>query len=62
MNVWERYLQKEIELAKLQGEADIVSKGLVIAVKRNGKVVRRGVGLPPWKQVVDEMQDKIASK
>jgi hypothetical protein len=62
VNVWERYLQKEIELAKLQGEADIVSKGLVIAVKRNGKVVRRGVGLPPWKQVVDEMQDKIASK
>jgi hypothetical protein len=49
---------KEIDLAKSQGERDIESKGLVIAVKRNGKVVRRGVGLPPWKQVVDEFQDK----
>ena len=58
INVWQAYLKKEIDLAVKQGEADIVNKGLVLAVKRNGKVVRRGVGIPPWKELVDEMQDK----
>ena len=34
-----------------------MNKGLVIAVKRNGKVIRRGVGIPPWKSLVEELQD-----
>jgi hypothetical protein len=59
INVWQAYLQKEIDLAVKQGEVNIVDKGLVLAVKRTGKVVRRGVGIPPWKVLVDEMQDKV---
>jgi hypothetical protein len=30
-------LKKETDLAILQGEVDIVKKGIVIAVKRDGK-------------------------
>jgi len=59
INVWEAYLKKETDLAILQGEVDIVKKGIVIAVKRNGRVIRRGVGIPPWKATIDEFQDII---
>jgi hypothetical protein len=27
---------------------------VVLALKNNGKVVRRGVGKPPWKLIVEE--------
>ena len=57
--MWEAYLKKETDLAVLQGEADIVKKGIVIAVKRNGKVLRRGVGIPPWKIIAEDLQEKI---
>ena len=53
-------MKKEIDLAILQGEIDIVKKGIVIAVKRSGKVLRRGVGIPPWKILADDLQEKVA--
>ena len=61
INVWEAYLKKETDLAVLQGELDIVKRGIVIAVKRNGKVLRRGVGIPPWKSLADDLQEKIST-
>ena len=60
INVWENYLKKETDLAVLQGEVDIVKRGIVIAIKRNGKVLRRGVGIPPWKTLADDLQEKIS--
>ena len=57
--MWEAYLKKETDLAVLQGEVDIVKKGIVVALKRNGKVLRRGVGIPPWKIIAEDLQDKI---
>lgn len=62
MNVWEAYLKKETDLAILQGETDIVKRGIVIAVKRSGKVLRRGVGIPPWKVLAEDLQEKIKSQ
>ena len=52
-------MKKETDLAVLQGEVDIVKRGIVIAIKRNGKVLRRGVGIPPWKTLADDLQEKI---
>ena len=49
------YLKKETDLAIKQGESNIIEKGLVLAVKNNGKVIRRGVGMPPWKTLIDEL-------
>lgn len=62
MNVWEAYLKKETDLAVLQGETDIVKKGIVIAVKRSGKVLKRGVGIPPWKLLAEDLQEKRTSQ
>ena len=57
--VWERYLQKEVSLAELQGGKNIAEQGIVIAVARNGKVVRRGLGLPVWKSLIAEIEFKV---
>jgi hypothetical protein len=45
-----------------QGEPKIVEKGLVLAVKNTGKIIRRGVGMPPWKTLVDELTGAPAKK
>jgi hypothetical protein len=56
------YLEREITKAELQGNKQVVKEGLVIALKRNGKVLRRGIGLPPWKQLIDELEGVIKDK
>ena len=59
MPVWERYLSGEIRVAEVQGAKNVAKEGLVLAVDKAGKVVRRGLGQPPWKSLVDEL---LASK
>jgi len=56
------YLEREITKAELQGNKQVVKEGLVIALKRNGKVLRRGIGLPPWKQLIDELEGVTKDK
>jgi hypothetical protein len=53
--VWEAILQKEFDLAISQGTKDVIKQGLVLAIKRNGKVITRGLGLPPWKKIIEEL-------
>ena len=48
---WETYLKQELETARSQG-FDPVEKGLVIVVKKNGRVLRRLTGQPPWSSLV----------
>ena len=62
LNVWLAYLAKEIELAKKQGEPDIVNKGVVLGVRKDGKIVRRGVGAVPWRQLVKELDADVEAK
>jgi len=62
VNVWEAYLNKEVEAAEQQGELGIVKKGLVLAVNSSGKIVRRGVGLPPWQKLMEEMKGGASKK
>eukprot|EP01035_Chromulina_nebulosa_P018705 gene18705-24464_t len=57
-NVWQFYLDKEVQQAIKQGQLDIVTKGLVLAIRNDGKIIRRGIGLPPWKEIVEEFTKK----
>ncbi len=41
---------------------DIVSQGLVLLVKSTGKVVRRGVGIPLWKNLKEDFRMKTSTK
>jgi hypothetical protein len=49
---------KEVGLAVSQGASDIDKVGIVLAVRKDGKVIRRGIGIPPWKDVVTELNKK----
>ena len=51
----ETYLKQELETARSQG-FDPVEKGLVIVVKKNGRVLRRLTGQPPWSSLVGTME------
>jgi hypothetical protein len=51
-----------VKAAKKQGMKDIVSQGLVLLVKSTGKVVRRGVGIPLWKNLKEDFRMKTSTK
>jgi len=58
---WADYLKSEIETAKKQG-FDVVSKGITIIVKKNGKILRRATGAPRWPELVGTMEVMDGSK
>ena len=62
LNVWRNYLSKEVNLAKAQGTPNILKLGLVLAVRRDGKITRRGVGVPPWKKLIEELDTSFPPK
>ena len=55
INIWGQYLKKEIQLAEKQGSDNVVKQGIVIAVNKKGNIVRRGLGIPLWKSLIDEI-------
>jgi hypothetical protein len=58
VSVWLSYLKQEVDLADKQGTKDVVKQGLVLAVNQKGQVIRRGLGLPPWKDLCEELTKK----
>jgi len=58
---WEVYLKQELETARSQG-FDPVEKGLVIVVKKNGRILRRLTGQPPWSSLIGTMEVADGSK
>lgn len=58
---WAEYLESEIETAKKQG-FDVLSKGITITVKKNGKILRRATGTPRWADLVSAMEVLDGSK
>jgi hypothetical protein len=54
-SAWASYLESEIETAKQQG-FDVMSKGFIIIVKKNGKILRRATGQPPWAELLGTME------
>lgn len=62
MEVWMDYVLKEIDQAERQGNKQARKEGILIALKKSGKVVRRGLGLPIWKQLVEEVDSANKNK
>ncbi|KAJ8602296.1 hypothetical protein CTAYLR_007850 [Chrysophaeum taylorii] len=56
-DAWVQYLGDEIATAVAQGEPTAATAGVVIAVRRDGTIARRGVGKPPWRDVINDLQD-----
>ena len=55
--MWLDFLRTEIVKAEKQGTKNALKEGLVLVLNRSGKVTRRGLGLPPWKVLVEELEN-----
>mmetsp|Transcript_5075 Transcript_5075/g.14734 ORF Transcript_5075/g.14734 Transcript_5075/m.14734 type:complete len:369 (-) Transcript_5075:42-1148(-) len=60
-NAWIDYLNSDIETATGQG-FDVLEKGITITVKKNGKILRRATGLPPFGDLIGTMEVADGSK
>jgi hypothetical protein len=58
---WMEYLTSEIETAEKQ-KFDVLSKGITLTVKKNGKILRRATGKPRWADLVGTMEVLDGSK
>ena len=58
LNVWKAIIEPELDIAESQGIKNAKKTGVVLAIKRNGKVIRRGVGKPIWKELLEEFAKK----
>jgi hypothetical protein len=58
---WAEYLESEVQTAKKQG-FDVVKKGFIILVKKNGRILRRATGQPPFNELVETMEVMDGSK
>ena len=56
---WDDYIKAEIADAVKQGGDKVKTEGIAIVVANNGKVIRRGVGIVPWRKMVDELEEEI---
>merc|ERR1712127_70646 len=54
-SIWNEYLQSDIETAQGQG-FDVLDKGITITVKKNGRILRRATGLPPFGDFIGAME------
>ena len=52
---WKEYLESEIETATTQG-FNVLEKGFTITVKKNGRILRRATGQPPWGDFLGAME------
>ena len=37
--------------------ADLKQQGIVIVARRDGRIVRRGLGAPAWEIIIDDIKD-----
>lgn len=53
---WVEYINDEMKDAIEQGGEKVKEEGIAIVVENTGRIVRRGVGTVPWRQMVEQLQ------
>jgi hypothetical protein len=56
---WDDYVKTELEDALVQSGDDAKEEGIAIVVASNGKIIRRGVGTVPWRQMVEQLEEEV---
>jgi hypothetical protein len=56
---WDEYIKAEMDDAVKQNGEKARDEGIAIVVAQNGKVMRRGVGKVPWRQMVEQLDESI---
>lgn len=59
---WRRVMMEELGAAERQGAAKKASDGIVLVMSKEGKVLRRGVGVPVWKTIRDDVDPPVKKK
>jgi len=56
LDAWKAYIDAEMRDAIQQNGVKAKEEGIAIVVNNAGKVMRRGVGKVPWRQMVEELE------
>ena len=59
---WDDYLKMEMDDALKQSGDNAKEEGIALVVANNGKIIRRGVGTVPWRQMVESLEQEINPK
>ena len=55
MAAWGAYIEEELSDAFKQGNEDARKRGIGIVMRKDGSIIRRGLGQPEWREVVAEL-------
>lgn len=61
-NGWKEYIEAEMEDAVKQSGEKVKEEGIAIVIANNGKVIRRGVGKVPWRQMVEQLEAEVSNE
>lgn len=61
-DAWKEYVDAEMKDAVAQNGPQAKEEGIAIVIRNNGKVLRRGVGKVPWRQMVEELESSSSSE
>lgn len=56
---WEDYIEAELDAAIEQNGERSREEGIAIVVSSNGRIIRRGVGKVPWRQMVEQLDQSL---
>jgi hypothetical protein len=56
---WDEFVQQEMADAMKQNGESAKKEGIAIVVANNGKIIRRGVGTVPWRQMVEQLEEAV---
>lgn len=56
---WDAYIKAELDDALEQNGEKEIEEGIVIVVSSTGKIIRRGVGKVPWRQMVEQLDKTV---
>lgn len=59
---WEAFINAELDAAVVQAGENVREEGIALVVTNNGKVLRRGIGKVPWRQMVDELEEAVTGE
>lgn len=59
---WGEFVAAEMETAVEQAGDKVLEDGVALVVTNDGKVLRRGVGKVPWRQMVDELEEAVTGE
>lgn len=60
---WDAFINDELATAMEQaGEERVRAEGIALVIANDCKVIRRGVGKVPWRQMVDELEEAVTGE